>query len=78
MQAGEYTDLRFGNKNVVRYVFERMKPDDRERTYKPFHHVFQSDGKGFLTKGPGESLPITGGSTMVFQNVLLEIKKEAR
>ena len=52
-QAGEYTDLRFGNKNVVRYVFERMKPDDRERTYKPFHHVFQSDGKGFLTKGPG-------------------------
>ena len=35
-QAGEYTDLRFGNKNVVRYVFERMKPDDRERTLSHF------------------------------------------
>jgi hypothetical protein len=30
-----------------------MDPKDRERTYKPFHHVYQSDGKGFLTKGPG-------------------------
>ena len=22
--------------------------------HKPFHHVYQSDGEGFLTKGPGE------------------------
>ena len=30
-----------------------MIPEDRQRTYKPFHHVYQSDGEGFLTKGPG-------------------------
>ena len=30
-----------------------MDPEDRERTYKPFHHVYQANGKDFLTKGPG-------------------------
>ena len=52
-QPGKYTDLRFGKRPLVRYVYERMDPKDRERTYKPFHHVYQSDGQGFLTKGPG-------------------------
>ena len=40
-------------KKIARYVYERMDPKDRERTYKPFHHVYQVDWKGFLTKGPG-------------------------
>ncbi len=35
-------------------MYEKMDPNDRERTYKPFHHIYQSDGKDFLTKGPGE------------------------
>ena len=52
-QPGKYTDLMFGQRPLVRYVYERMDPKDRERTYKPFHHVYQSDGQGFLTKGPG-------------------------
>ena len=52
-EAGKHVDLLKDGKNVARYVYERMDPKDRERTYKPFHHVYQADGKDFLTKGPG-------------------------
>ena len=51
--SGKHTDLQYNGKNIVRYVYEAMDPADRERTYKPFHHVYQQDGKDFLTKGPG-------------------------
>ena len=50
---GKHTDLQYEGKNIVRYIYEAMDPKDRERTYKPFHHVYQSNGKNFLTKGPG-------------------------
>ncbi len=49
----KHTDLQFKGKNIARYVYEAMDPKNRERTYKPFHHVYDKDGKGFLTKGPG-------------------------
>ncbi|MFP6854966.1 MAG: DUF6807 family protein, partial [Opitutales bacterium] len=52
-QAGKHVDLSKDGKNIARYVYERMDPKDRERTYKPFHHVYQANGKDFLTKGPG-------------------------
>ena len=52
-ETGKYIDLMKGDKKIVRYVYERMDPKDRERTYKPFHHVYQADGDGFVTKGPG-------------------------
>ena len=50
---GKYTDLKHEGKNIVRYMYEAMDPEDRERTYKPFHHVYDKDGKDFLTKGAG-------------------------
>lgn len=52
-EAGKHTDLVHNGKKIVRYVYEPMDPEDRERTYKPFHHVYDSKGEGFLTKGPG-------------------------
>jgi hypothetical protein len=52
-EPGKHLDLMKGDKKIARYVYERMAPKDRERTYKPFHHVYQADGEGFLTKGPG-------------------------
>ena len=52
-ESGKHVDLLKDGKKIARYVYERMAPKDRERTYKPFHHVYQVDGKGFLTKGPG-------------------------
>ena len=35
------------------YVYERIKPEDRERTYKPFYHLYDIKGEKFVTKGPG-------------------------
>ncbi|HBJ61366.1 MAG TPA: hypothetical protein DDY76_06495 [Opitutae bacterium] len=52
-EPGKHVDLKLGKRPLARYVYERMIPEDRQRTYKPFHHVYQSDGEGFLTKGPG-------------------------
>ena len=49
----KYTDLLHGKKKIARYVHERMIPEDRERTYKPFHHIYDRNGKSFITKGPG-------------------------
>jgi hypothetical protein len=50
---GKHIDLLFGDKKMARYVYEKMDPVDRQRTYKPFHHLFQSNGQDLLTKGPG-------------------------
>lgn len=50
---GKFIDLVMGDRKVARYVYERMIPEDRERTYKPFHHLFDFQGKDFVTKGPG-------------------------
>ena len=49
----KHIDLSLGDRKISRYVYERMKPEDRERTYKPFFHLFDSKGKNFITKGPG-------------------------
>ncbi|MDB0031562.1 PmoA family protein, partial [Opitutales bacterium] len=49
----QHVDLLWKDQKIARYVFEKMNPKDRERTYKPFHHIFQSNGADFLTKGPG-------------------------
>ena len=50
---GKHIDLTYDDKKIARYVYEKMDPNDRTRTYKPFHHIFQSNGKDLLTKGPG-------------------------
>lgn len=52
-EPGKHSDLLFNGKKIVRYVYEPMDPENREATYKPFHHVYDSKGEGFLTKGPG-------------------------
>ena len=52
-EKGKHIDLLYADKKIARYVYEKLDPQDRERTYKPFHHVYQSDGQNFLTKGPG-------------------------
>ncbi len=49
----KHIDFIYKNKKIARYVYEKMDPNDRERTFKPFHYIYQSDGKNFLTKGPG-------------------------
>ncbi len=52
-EAGRHTDLVKGDRPLVRYVYAAMDPDRREETHKPFHHVYDTSGKAFITKGPG-------------------------
>ncbi|MCB1235872.1 MAG: PmoA family protein [Verrucomicrobiae bacterium] len=54
--AGKFVDLLHDGRPVARYVHERIdlsSPERREETYKPFHHVYDWEGKSFITKGPG-------------------------
>ena len=54
---GESTELRFGDRPVLRYMYrtyDGSTPESHELTKKVFHHVFDpTTGKQLLTKGPG-------------------------
>lgn len=49
---GEYTDLLFGTRPVLRYINAPHDPANHFLTFKPFHQVFDpSEGKTLLTSG---------------------------
>lgn len=55
-KEGVYRDLMLENRPVARYAYERLDKssgDDRERTFKPFYHIYDWEGENFITKGPG-------------------------
>ena len=53
--AGEYDDLLFGDRPVIRYMYHKLDEstaDARMETFKPYHHMFDpSTGTLLLTKG---------------------------
>lgn len=54
--AGEYNELRFGDRPVLRYMYKALDDstkEARELTYKMYHHVFDPKGTRTVTKGPG-------------------------
>ena len=58
--GGQHLDLKLGDRLVVRYQYEPIDestPERRHDTYKPFHHVFDWEGKETITKGPGGKFP---------------------
>jgi len=52
---GKYLDLLSEGKVLVRYMYEHdtSTEEAHHATYKPYLHVFDSDGKAPITKGPG-------------------------
>jgi hypothetical protein len=51
-----WTDLRLGDRPVLRYVHPKLdesSKEKREETFKVFHHVFDPTGKRLVTKGVG-------------------------
>ena len=57
---GKSIELRNGDQPVVRYMYQAIdesSPETREKTYKPYLHVFSPDSKQLLTKGPGGLFP---------------------
>lgn len=51
--AGQYADLLYDDRPVIRYMYEPLDPARRDQTYKMYHHVYDFAGENFLTKGPG-------------------------
>jgi len=59
-EQGVTSELRFGDRPVLRYMYaplDESTPERRAETYKVYHHVFSPDGKTLLTKGPGGLFP---------------------
>ena len=56
-RKGEYTDLLYGGRLVLRYMnkpHDTSSKDAHELSFKPFHHVFDpAEGKVQLTNGAG-------------------------
>lgn len=52
-ESGKHTELSFGGRPVLRYMYEALDDSRREETYKVFHHVYDPSGKQIITKGPG-------------------------
>lgn len=71
-EPGEYRELRYGDNPVLRYMYhayDDSSKEARERTYKPYHHVFSPDGSTLLTKGPGGLFPHHRGLFFGFNRI---------
>ena len=58
-QPGVSLDVLRDGKNVARYMcgYDTATPERRDETYKPYLHVFDTDGREPITKGPGGEFP---------------------
>jgi hypothetical protein len=52
---GQFLDVFLDGRPVARYMyaFDETTGPKHEETYKPFLHLFDADGKSFITKGAG-------------------------
>lgn len=65
-------DLTLDGKNVLRYMcasLDETNADTRSATFKPYHHVFDLQGKQLLTKGPGGKFPHHRGLFFGFNRI---------
>lgn len=56
VEAEDYQDLFYGERPVSRLV-TIYDPNRHADTHKPYHHVYDFKGNGFITKGPGGLFP---------------------
>jgi hypothetical protein len=78
--AGKSTELRFGNRPVLRYMYEALDESTKQRredTYKVYHHVFSPDGKQLVTKGPGGLFPHHRGLFYGFNKISYGDRQQA-
>lgn len=69
---GESLELRQGDRAVVRYMYtpiDESSTEARDKTFKPYLHVFSPDGERLLTKGPGGLFPHHRGIYFGFNQI---------
>lgn len=77
---GKQMDLTFGDRPVVRYMYERVDNSSKERrgeTFKVYHHVFDPSGERLVTKGPGGLFPHHRGLFFGFNKITYDGNKSA-
>ncbi len=80
---GQYTDLLYGSRPVMRYINAPHDPSNHFLTFKPFHQVFDpAEGKTLLTSGahakPTEGLyPHHRGLFFGFNKISYGVKQTA-
>jgi hypothetical protein len=60
-QKGEYAELLWSDTPVLRYVYkayDKSTPEARDKTYKVFHHLYDPEGKRFVTNGGNTNDPL--------------------
>jgi hypothetical protein len=58
--TGKHMDLMFGERPVLRYMYERVDNSTKERrseTFKVYHHMYDPAGERLVTKGAGGLFP---------------------
>jgi len=69
---GESTELRFGARPVLRYMYKALDESSKEArdlTYKVFHHLYDPSGTRLVTKGAGGLFPHHRGLYYGFNKV---------
>ncbi len=57
---GEYAELSFGNRPVLRYMYHALdesSKEKRDQTFKVFHHLYDPTGTRLVTNGPSGLFP---------------------
>lgn len=65
-------DLRLGDRPLLRYMYsglDESTKESRSATMKPYHHLFDPDGKRLVTKGPGGLFPHHRGLFFGFNKI---------
>jgi len=75
--AGEYLDIYLDGRAVARYMYanDTSTPERSHQTFKPYLHVFDAEGKGTITKGPGGQFTHHRGIFFGWQKIDFEGKK---
>lgn len=75
---GKYMDLTFGERPVLRYMYERVDNSTKERrgeTFKVYHHLYDPAGARLVTKGAGGLFPHHRGVFYGFNRISYDDKK---
>ena len=71
VDAGGYYDVTVDGKIWLRTMTPKYDPNKRDETYKVYSHVFDFDGKGPITKGPGGKYPHHRGLFIGWKDTLV-------
>ena len=78
--TGKFTELTFGARPVFRYMHEALDISSEERrmeTYKVYHHLYDPQGRRFVTKGAGGLFPHHRGLFYGFNRISYGGNKKA-